>query len=201
MKDAGTRSFRERIFASFRITLVTLAAVSVLLLIIPSHLNAKNKASGFEYGGIQRTYVLHIPQAGIATSKPPLIIVLHGGGGAGRGMVSLTYSEFDSLADRDTAVVVYPDGVNRSWRDGRNNKENADVDDVGFIGTLIDTLEKALNVDPHRVYATGISNGAMMTYRLACEMSERLAAVAPVDGALPAEIAAGCFSFCADSSS
>jgi len=192
MRDAGAPTFREEIATCCRTVLLSLVAISTLLTFIPPPLKAENQHSGFLYGGIHRTYILHVPRTGLKDLRLPLIIVLHGGGGTGKGMLSLTFSEFDSLADRDTAVVVYPDGVNRSWRDGRANKEDLEVDDVGFIAALIDSLERTLNVDPRRVYVTGISNGAMMTYRLACDMSERFAAVAPVDGAIPEEIAEGC---------
>jgi polyhydroxybutyrate depolymerase len=85
--------------------------------------------------------------------------------------------------------VAYPDGVNRHWNDGRGvgrfRAQREDVDDVGFLTALADTLAGQLGLDPARAYATGVSNGAMMCYRLALEASERFCAIAPVAGAMP----------------
>jgi polyhydroxybutyrate depolymerase len=124
----------------------------------------------------------------------PLVIVLHGGGGAGRLVEKLT--GFSALADSEGFVVVYPDAVNRHWNDGREvtrfRSQRENVDDVGFVGALIDTLAGQLGLDRSRVYAAGVSNGGMMCYRLACELSGRLAAVAPVAAAMPESLAGAC---------
>jgi polyhydroxybutyrate depolymerase len=144
------------------------------------------------FGGLERTYILHVPPGRRAQELIPLVIVLHGHGGTGKGMITLTKSEFDTLADRDGAAIAYPDGIDNSWNDGRAIRGKTKVDDVGFITALIDTLERNFSIDPHRIYATGMSNGAMMTYRLGCERSDRLAAIAPVDGAIPEEVAPRC---------
>ena len=87
-------------------------------------------------------------------------------------------------------MVAYPQGVNGRWNDGRGYA--AAHDDVAFIRALLDTLGRELVVDTRRVYATGISNGAMFSYRLACDLPGTFAAVAPVAGAMPAELAQGC---------
>lgn len=103
-------------------------------------------------------------------------------GGEGTGMATLT--DFSSVADRENFIVVYPDGIERRWNDGRGltryRAHRQNIDDVGFISSLIDELTKELNIDASRVYVTGISNGGMMSHRLACELSDKIAAIAPV---------------------
>jgi polyhydroxybutyrate depolymerase len=98
------------------------------------------------------------------------------------------------MARRRGFVAVYPDGLNRSWNAGGccGPAMRRDVDDVGFLVALIDRVQRDHATDPDRVFVTGISNGGMMAYRLACEASDRVAAIAPVaatlvfDGCAPA---------------
>lgn len=146
------------------------------------------------HDGITRTYLMHIP-ANIDTSKSiPLMIVLHGGHGSGKRMVELTKGGFDNLADQENFIVVYPNGIRRNWNDGRLDMpasykaHNCNINDVGFISALIDEMVKTKNADPKRVYVTGMSNGAIMTHRLAIELSDKIAAAAPVCGNIPADL-------------
>jgi len=155
-----------------------------------------DSACSMEFRGLKRTYRLHRPAAG--GSPLPLVIVLHGGGGTGEGMIKLTGGGFDRLADRDRFLAVYPDGVGKNWNDGRSPEETRyrthteNIDDVGFISALIDSLVRKQNADPHSVYVTGISNGGMMSYRLACEIPEKIAAAAPVAGSIPRNLFGRC---------
>jgi polyhydroxybutyrate depolymerase len=128
----------------------------------------------------------------------PLVIVLHGRGANGESMMLLTRKGFNRLADKDCFMVAYPDGIEMNWNDGRRDEESKDrahtenIDDVGFISVLIDTIIKENNADPRRVYVTGISNGAIMAYRLACELSPKISAIAPVDGNIPVTLFPEC---------
>jgi len=145
------------------------------------------------HAGRTRTYKVYIPTICIVQKQKsvPLVIVLHGGGGNAKNAARVT--GFSQKANTQGFIVVYPNGT--SWI-GRNisltwNSGNCcgyalenNIDDVGFIKTLIEKLEHELPIDPKRIYATGISNGAMMSYRLACELSDRIAAIGPVAGAL-----------------
>jgi len=141
--------------------------------------------------GLTRTYLLHLP-SGFDKAKPaPLVFVLHGGGGDGARAARLT--RFRARADSDGFVVCYPNAVNHHWNDGRQvrrfRSQREGIDDVGFISELIDRFVADLGIDPTRVYATGISNGGMMCYRLGCELAGRIAAIAPVAAAMPALLA------------
>jgi polyhydroxybutyrate depolymerase len=139
--------------------------------------------------GEGRRYYLHLPPGWRRDHPAPLVLVFHAGGGRARDIAP--HTGFSRLADREGFVVVYPQGLRGRWNDGRGFP-TATHDDVGFVRALLDTLGRELSIDPRRVYATGISNGAMFAYRLACDLPGTFAAVAPVAGALPAELAPGC---------
>jgi polyhydroxybutyrate depolymerase len=120
----------------------------------------------------------------------PLVLVLHGGGGNADNAERMT--GFTDEADKEGFIVVYPEGTGRfkgkllTWNAGHccGYAMKNRVDDVGFINDLIDKLIKDYPVDPRRVYATGMSNGGMMTHRLGIELPKRLAAIAPVVASL-----------------
>jgi polyhydroxybutyrate depolymerase len=188
---------------SGRLVFLAVAFVLVLMFVIPAILSAQGvgvirRAGDYSRSllseGRKRTFLLHIPR-GWDRSKPmPLVIVLHGGGGTGRKVAALT--RFKQVADRYGFVAAFPDGINGHWNDGRNvpnfksHREN--IDDVGFIRLLIERLAQQLNLDSTRVYVTGMSNGAMMCLRLGCDLSDRLAAIAPVCGAVPVDLPESC---------
>lgn len=164
-----------------------LAAVFILVQLACSQPNiapgsGKDLPGTIIHNGLKRTYWLHIPPPQFAGQLLPLVFALHGGGGSGRKMAGFT--GFNRLADREGFMVAYPDGVEKHWNDGRDlaryRAQRENIDDVGFIAHLMDTLEKDYPVDPGRIYVTGASNGALMSYRLACELTDRIAAIAPV---------------------
>jgi polyhydroxybutyrate depolymerase len=143
--------------------------------------------------GLERTYRIHIPSSLPENATPALVFALHGGGGTGDGMErTLTLGGFNTLADQYNFIVVYPDGIEKNWNDGRKNltdqAHQQNIDDVGFFTDLIDNLTNEFNIDPHRIFVTGISNGAMMSYRIGFEIPEKIAAIAPVAGAIPTDL-------------
>lgn len=138
--------------------------------------------------GTDRSYLIFAPSTHPADHGLPLVLVFHGAGARPRGMAR--HTGFTALAEREGFVVVYPEGINRRWNDGRGY--GVLHDDVGFVRALLDTLQHRLAIDPRRIYATGISNGAMFTYRLACDLPGVLAAIAPVAGAMPDTLVAAC---------
>lgn len=147
--------------------------------------------TSFVYDNLKRTFKIFLPSNYERYSRLPLVIALHGRGGTSESMILLTRKGFNKLAEKDGFIVVYPDGIELNWNDGRIDEESNDrahrenIDDVGFISALIDSMITRYRVDPKRVYVTGISNGAIMAYRLACELTYKIAAIAPVDGNIP----------------
>lgn len=139
------------------------------------------------FDGVRRTFLLHVPVSYSEETAWPLVIALHPFGGTGQGMRQIT--GFDRIADEEGFVVCYPEGVTFLWNadpadeDTKQLVENAD--DVGFLSALVDLLIAEHNVDAQRVYVTGASNGGLMAHRLACELADKVAAVAPVMTTLP----------------
>ena len=141
-----------------------------------------------QFEGLNRTYCLYYPKSLDNTKPVPLVFVLHGGSGAGEITIGVSLGRFNELADRDGFIVVYPDGIEKSWNDGsgimewRAHREN--INDVGYISALIDSLGRDYNIDKTRVYACGISLGGMLCFRLACELPQRIAAIATIASGL-----------------
>jgi len=142
----------------------------------------QEKTEQITVDGLQRHFVTYIPTTN-SKEKLPVIISLHGRLGNGQKMMS--FADFRPLADRDKFIIVCPDGINRSWNDGRATPANKKgVDDVKFISDLITYIINTYNGDAKRVYVTGMSNGGFMSSRLACELSDRIAAVAVVGASM-----------------
>ncbi|MCM8788606.1 MAG: phospholipase [Candidatus Omnitrophica bacterium] len=132
--------------------------------------------------GVERTYLLRIFSSYNGEKSVPLVFVLHGGGGNGKQMMNFT--SFENLSEKDCFIVVYPDAYRKNWNDARNFLSST-IDDVKFFKMMIEQISGEWKIDRKRIYATGISNGAMMCYTLACRMSESFAAIAAVAGNHP----------------
>jgi polyhydroxybutyrate depolymerase len=178
--------------------MIPVMVVSLIFMNFAIHDPGTTYSCSINAGRLKRTFLVHIPQSFDISKPRPLLIALHGGGGKGKNMVKLTCGGFDKLSDEEGFVVVYPDGIDKHWNDGRGEEETGyrvhkdNIDDTGFISTLIDHLINKMNIDPKRVYVTGMSNGAIMSYRLACQLSEKIAAIAPVAGNIPENILHSC---------
>ena len=146
------------------------------------------------FEGLERSYIIHIPTGFNNSQAVPLVLVFHGLTLDGNEMIRIT--GFNAQSDSSGFVVVYPDGTGdkKSWNGGHCCGEAAlrNVDDVGFVRALIEELSSLVNIDSKRVYATGFSNGAFMVYRLACELSDQIAAIAPVSATQAAEDLPAC---------
>lgn len=154
------------------------------------HPSGRTAAEGaLVHDGLSRSYLVYAPAA--RPAHPALLLVLHGWQGSASEIEARTNYRFDRLADRDGFVVAYPDAIAAQWHSGHNG-EASTADDVGFLSTLIDSLSATYHVDPKRIYLAGYSNGASMTYRLACERPDRIAAIAPVSGGLAADLMPAC---------
>lgn len=130
-------------------------------------------------GGRARTALVHVPRIA-AGRRMPVLIAMHGAGGNGASFEP--YSGFSVLADEESFLAVYPDASGRHPFWTINDHDPNAADDVRFISDLLDRVEGAYCTDAARVYATGVSNGAGMAARLACQLSARLAAIAPIAG-------------------
>ncbi|PPI93665.1 esterase [Nocardia nova] len=151
-----------------------------------------DRAVTVESSGLPRQYLIHEPSSP-GPGRRPAVLIFHGGGGTAENMAATT--GFDALADTEGFVAVYPVGSDKSWNDGRGADTTAGakrIDDIAFVSAIIDRLVADNDVDPTRVYATGLSNGAMFTEYLGCRLSAGIAAIAPVAGPLPAADAADC---------
>jgi polyhydroxybutyrate depolymerase len=140
-------------------------------------------------GGARRNYLLHMPKGWDGKTPLPIVISIHGSGGQASAQVELT--GLNAKADSAGFIVVYPDGTGRlpgihSWNAGSccAYAHEKNINDVAYIGAILDDLIRQYPIDTNRIYATGHSNGAMLTQRLACEMADRIAAIAPVAGVL-----------------
>jgi polyhydroxybutyrate depolymerase len=140
--------------------------------------------------GLSRAYKIYVPNAYDGTTSVPLIFNLH-------GLTSnmdeqLFYGDFRSIADTANFLVVHPNGtINASGQRFWNSFGLTGVDDVDFLSTLIDSLNAVYNIDLDRVYSTGMSNGGYMSFELACQLNNRITAIASVTGGmLPTRLAA-----------
>ena len=155
---------------------------------IPAAADSREAVTGatshsIEHGGLMRTYRLYVPKS-LPAGPVPLVVLLHGGFGTGPG--AARQGRWDEAARRERFVTVAPDGISRAWNAGGccGPPMRRGIDDVGFVLAVLDDVARQVIIDQNRVYATGISNGGMMTYRLACEASDRFAAMAPVSSTL-----------------
>ena len=145
-----------------------------------------SKTDSIFYDGERRLYTIHLPDSFDSSKSYPLVFVFHGGGGNGNNIEDVT--NFSQKADEEGFIVVYPFGTGKlnkkflTWNCGfccgyalENN-----IDDVGFIRYLFEDIKDKYSIKENMVYATGISNGGIMTYRIGAELSDIFAAIAPV---------------------
>ncbi|HEX9006217.1 MAG TPA: PHB depolymerase family esterase, partial [Bacteroidota bacterium] len=128
--------------------------------------------------GVNRSYILHVPVSTQGSSPIPLLLNFHGAGSSALQEEAL--SATSSKADQEGFLVAYPEGINAEWHTG---PEGEGKQDLQFVRDLIGRLDAQYNIDPKRIYATGISNGGGMVDRVGCNLADLIAAIAPVSGA------------------
>ncbi|MEP6675649.1 MAG: PHB depolymerase family esterase [Ferruginibacter sp.] len=147
----------------------------------------QNIEGRFNLNNVTREYMLHLPTDYSASKQLPLVMIFHGGGGNAKQMQR--YMKMDAIADRESFITVYPQGINKQWNDGREFKASiSENDDVQFISQLLDSLKLYYAVDMKKVFATGISNGGFFSIYLSYKLSDRFLAVAPVCASIPQRI-------------
>jgi polyhydroxybutyrate depolymerase len=143
----------------------------------------------FTHGGIRRDYLVHVPASEPRGGKAPIVLALHGGGG-GMNYQANNY-DLKLKADEAGFIAVFPNGYSRfrggvlaTWNAGKccGQARDSSIDDVGFLKLVIARVVRHTNADPSRVFVTGMSNGGMMAYRLACEAPGLIRGIAPVAG-------------------
>ena len=175
-----TMSIRQKLFLVWGVILFFACGAG--------HNCADTKQYTLNIGPSARSFLVHVPKK-LAAANPALVIALHGGGTNGKKMER--FCGLSETAERYGFVVVYPNGSGRlkgflTWNAGSccGYAQKHDSDDVAFIRQLIAYMIGQYHINPSRVYITGISNGAMMAYRLAAEIPDLIAAIAPVAGTL-----------------
>lgn len=169
---------------------------AVLIVLLFSVLACRQEASSLAgeithtttFDDMERSYILHVPASYTGDNAVPLVLDFHGGGGNANSEMS--HSGFRELADNEGFIVAFPNGTGRledkvlTWNGGTccGYAVTNNIDDVGFVRALIAEIEASYKIDAKRVYATGLSNGGIMSYRLACEASDLIAAIGPVAG-------------------
>jgi polyhydroxybutyrate depolymerase len=168
-------------------TLLIFAFPARILLARRANLEADStRQYSIQFKGILRTYLVHVPPTYAKTMPLPLVLVLHGATQSPESAERM--SGMSLKADEENFITVYPRGTGSlpTWNSGNccGYALRNQIDDIGFLRALIAKLERDYAIDSKRIFVTGISNGAMMSYRAACEMADVIAAVAPVEGAL-----------------
>ena len=144
----------------------------------------------FVHDGIMREYLVHVPRS-YRGAPTPMLVALHGGGGSADFQADDSRYKLISKAEAAGFIAVFPNGYSRfpggilaTWNAGAccGAAQKNDVDDVGFLREVIRGVERQARIDPRRVFMTGMSNGALMSWRMACEASDLVRGIAPVEG-------------------
>jgi len=165
--------------------------ILTLVLLTAEPLAASDHFRKLEVDGQERSYYIHVPPQYDVAKRAPVVLAFHGA--QTNAPIMALSSGLTLKSDKAGFILVYPNGTGKGkmllvWNSGSFRGPNAKnlPDDVAFVEQLLDDLATVVSVDPKRVYATGMSNGAMMCYRLAAELSDRIAAIAPVSGTMSA---------------
>jgi polyhydroxybutyrate depolymerase len=165
----------------------TTALLTFFLATVLGQLQPGDHTRTVEVGDLTRSYIVHVPPAYDGTEPLAVVLAFHGGGSNAEQMVR--FCGLNVKADEAGFLAVYPNGTGRfprmlTWNGGNccgyAMREN--VDDVAFVRALLDDLAKVVKIDEKRIFATGMSNGAILSYYLASNLSDRIAAIAPVGG-------------------
>tara|TARA_B100001250_G_scaffold330853_1_gene295817 strand:+ start:1497 stop:2522 length:1026 start_codon:yes stop_codon:yes gene_type:complete len=166
--------------------------IITLLIIIPYLIISQQVTTEtMLHNGLERSYILYVPESYSENNPTPLVLNLHGySSNAGQQMI---YSDFYTIAETEGFILIHPEGTVdifdfQFWNSG----DLAEIDDVGFLSALIDTIVSEYTINTDRVYSMGMSNGGFMSYRIACELSDKIAAIASVTGSMSTNQISSC---------
>lgn len=163
----------------------------LLSVVLATQTNAQQTTSGtIRMGDMDRTYRLYVPAGYTGLEPVPLMFNLNGDDS--EGILQEVFSEMNLVADTAGFLVVYPDASEGKWSSGFVGAQYIWVDDVGFMEMLIDSIQKDFRVDPSRIYATGFGQGAFMSFRLACELDDRIAGIGAITGNMAVDMESYC---------
>lgn len=161
------------------------------------HEETGNHTLSIVVNGLKRTYIVHVPGTYKPQAHSPVVIMLHGGGGTARA--AMWETQWADKADKEGFLAVFPNAMARDptrrssfsgnpqlWNDGSDRfyPDQSVVDDIGFVSAILDDLSARFALDKRRIFLTGFSNGASMSFLVGAQLSDRIAAIAPVAGAL-----------------
>lgn len=141
--------------------------------------------------GMVRYYMVHVPKKYNPQTSSSLLFAIHGGGGNMKIQANDEYYKQISKSEETGSITVFPNGYSKfksgsfaTWNAGHccGDARDKNLDEISFFKTMVKNLSSQLNIDPKKIYATGMSNGGMMAYRLACEMTDTFSAIASVTG-------------------
>lgn len=191
--ESGQPEARSPTYRNFiGIALIVCVVICVGLFFL-SPINAANPAERhtIKVGELDREFLIYVPKDLKSDEALPLVFVFHGGNSNAKGVMNL--AQFNLIADRENAIVVYPQGVGGNWNDGRINTASQayreDVDDLAFFDRLLAEVSQKHAIDPKRIYLTGISNGGIFSHHAAANRSDKIAAIAAVVGGVAAPVA------------
>lgn len=152
----------------------------IIFCLVVQFAKAQTSTGTFAWDGVERDYILHLPTGYVEGEDIPLVFNFHGFGSNASEQV--IYTNMISVANENKFAICYPNGINNAWNVGWGFGSLSD--DVGFVNGLLDYLISVYSINSQRVYATGMSNGGFFSYSLACELSDRFAAIASVTGSM-----------------
>jgi polyhydroxybutyrate depolymerase len=189
MCSISAHAAREDTMTFARHALLVVAAMAIFFAVASAGDSPATLEKELQHNGITRHFRVMVPPQYDGQTALPLVVVLHGGGGNPKNIERTT--GFSEKARAEGFFAIYPAGTGRvanrllTWNAGNccGRAKSQNADDVGFIRAILAALKAEYKIDPARVYASGMSNGGMMSYRLACELADQIVAIAPVAGA------------------
>ncbi len=158
-----------------------------------NYISSEPERQTIVHNGIDRDFFVYLPDSYNPKKPTPLVLNFHGYGGT--AYMFMYNTGFNDIADKENFIVVHPQGTflnERSHWNVGGSARGSKVDDYDFVRVLIEYLEGKYNIDSNRIYAAGMSNGGYFSLGLACQLSDKIAAIASVTGSMTPEMSKKC---------